>query len=214
MIGKAVLLECLEDERVEKVLCIVRNDPGVRHPKLEVIVHDDFETLGELSDRVKGYHACFYAVGIPSTGLSEEKYEYVTHDLTLKAAEMLLRNNSDLSFCFVSGAGTDSSEKGRSMWARIKGKTENAIQNLPFKSVYCFRPAFILPKKGVRSKVRMYRIMYALAWPLYPLLRLFPSITCTSVQLGRAMINAVDFGSDKVILESRDIVRLGRHVPG
>jgi len=156
MIGIAVLLECLEDERVEKVLCISRHPLDIEHPKLEVLVRQDFESLDRLSDQVKGYNACFYAIGIPSTGLSEEQHKHVTHDLIPKAAEMLFRNNPDMNFCFVSATGADSSVKGRSMWARVKGRTENALQTYSFKSVYCFRPAFVLPKKGVKSQVKLY----------------------------------------------------------
>jgi NAD(P)-dependent dehydrogenase (short-subunit alcohol dehydrogenase family) len=210
MIGRAVLLECLEDERIEKVLCIARSPIGMEHPKLESIIHRDFDTVGELADRVKGYNACFYAVGIPSTGLSEEQYQHVTCDLTLKAAEMLLQHNREMHFCFVSAAGADSSEQGRSMWARVKGRTENKLQTYPFASVYCIRPAFVQPMKGVRSKVKLYRIFYSVARPFFFFFRLFPSVTSTSVEVGRAMINAVCFGSEMVIHESRDIVRLGR----
>lgn len=210
MIGKAVLLECLEDDRVGKVLCIGRSSIGITHPKFNEILHKDFDTLSELSDRVKDYNTCFYAIGIPSTGISEEQYKKVTYDITLGAAEMLLKNNCDMNFCFVSAAGADSTEKGRYMWARIKGKTENALQTYPFHSVYCFRPGYVQPMKGVRSQVPQYRFLYYLTRPMYFLLKYIPSYVCSSVEFGKAMINAVYFGSDKVIHESKDIVKLGR----
>jgi hypothetical protein len=210
MVGRAVLLECLEDERIKEVTCIVRNTLDIKHPKLRLLICNDFNKLGELSNKIKGYDVCFYTIGIPSTGLSENDYSRITYDYTIAAAEMLLVNKSNLIFCYVSAQGADSSEKSNRMWARVRGKTENTLMSFPFKQTYCFRPGFIQPMKGVKSQVKNIRIFYALSSPFYGLIKHFPSFSCTSVELAKAMINVACFGYSSSILESRDIVKVSK----
>lgn len=210
MVGKAVLLECLEDERIKEVICIVRNILDIKHPKLRLLICKDFNNLSELSNKINGYDVCFYAVGIPSSGLSEDAYKRVTYSYTINAAEMLLVNNSNLTFCYVSAQGADSSEKSNRMWARVRAKTENTLLSFPFKQTYCFRPGYILPMKGVKSRVKNYRIFYSLTSRFYFLIRHFPSFACTSVELANAMINVNYHGYSSPILESRDIVKASK----
>jgi uncharacterized protein YbjT (DUF2867 family) len=164
-----------------------------------------------IEPQLVGFDACFFCLGVSSAGMRPEEYERITYGITLAAAETLARLNPQMTFVYVSGAGTDSSEQGRSAWARVKGRTENAILRLPFKAAYMFRPGFIEPKAGIRSKTAFYRLLYTLARPVTPLLRLtFPNFILTTEQLGRAM-NAVAQGAEsKRILESRDILALSR----
>ena len=144
MIGRGVLLECLADPDVSRVLTVGRRATDVQHAKLEQIVHDDFADYSGIGERLTGFDACFYCLGVSSLGMSEDSYRYVTYDFTLAAAEALLADNQGLVFCYVSGAGADSSEQGRSMWARVRGKTENDLLKLPFAGAYIFRPAYVL----------------------------------------------------------------------
>ncbi len=210
MIGQGVLRACFEDEGITEVLSIVRRESGVTHPKLREIVHDDFFDYSAIEERLKGYDACFFCLGVSAAGMSEAEYRRLTHDLTLAVAEALLRASPDLTFCYVSGAGTDSSERGRQMWARVKGETENDLARLPFGAAYMFRPGYVQPEKGVRSKTRLYRFFYALLGPLYPVWRtLFPGIVTTTQNVGRAMIAAAEGGYERTILEVRDINALG-----
>ena len=210
MIGKAVLLECLKDERINEVTCVVRKPLDITHQKLRVLICKDFKKLDELSNDIQGYDACFYAIGIPSSGLSENDYSRITYDYTIAAAEMLLVKNLNLTFCYVSALGADSSEKGNSMWARVRGKTENKLMSYPFKKFYSFRIGYVLPMKGVKSNVKNYRIFYSLSSPFYSLLKHFPSLVSTSVQVAQAMINIVYHGYSSSILESRDIVKASK----
>ncbi|MCK5372222.1 MAG: epimerase [Cyclobacteriaceae bacterium] len=210
MVGKAVLLECLEDERISEVTCVVRNTLDIVHPKLRLLICKDFNNLSELSNEINGYDVCFYTIGIPSSGWSEEKYNRITFDYTIKAVKMLLVNNSDLTFCYVSAQGADSSERSIRMWARVRGKTENALMSYPFKHINCFRPGYIQPMKGVKSQVKNYRIFYALSSPFYGLIKHFPSFACTSVELAKEMLNAAYFGYSSPILESREIVKVSK----
>lgn len=210
MIGKAVLLECLEDERIKKVTCIVRKSLDVIHPKLRVLICKDFSNLEELSSKIQGYNACYYAIGIPSSGLSEDNYKRITYDYTIAAAEMLLVNNPNLIFCYVSAKGADSTEKSNSMWARVRGKTENTLMSYPFKKFYSFRIGYVLPVKGVKSNVQNYRILYSLSRPFYGLIKYFPSFASTSVEVAQAMINVNFYDYSSSILESRDIVKLSK----
>lgn len=210
MVGKAILLECLEDERVKEVTCIVRKSLDIKHPKLRMLICKDFIKLEELSSKIQGYNTCYYAIGIPSSDLSEDDYTRITFDFTIKAAEMLLVSNPNLIFCYVSAKGTDSTEKSNSMWARVRGKTENRLISFPFKKFYSFRIGYVLPMKGVKSNVKNYRIFYSLSSPFYGLIKHFPSFVCTSVEVAQAMINVnyYDYGSS--ILESRDIVKISK----
>jgi hypothetical protein len=205
MVGKGVLLECLEDQDVESVLVLNRQPLGMEHEKLKEVIIKDFFDLEPFRDQLKGYNTCFFCLGISSAGLSEEQYRKITYDLTINFAEIILEENPELTFCFISGAGTDSTEKGRQMWARVKGKTENKLLEMPFEDAYMFRPGFIQPKKGVRSRTPLYNTLYIITRPLFPLFRFFPAFTTTSEKLGKAMINVAQKGYDKKILESMDI---------
>lgn len=210
MIGKAVLLECLEDERINEVTCVVRKPLETAHQKLRVLICKDFNKLDELSSKIQGYNACYYAIGIPSSGLSEDDYNRITYEYTIAAAEMLLVNNPNLIFCYVSAQGADSSEKGNKMWARVRGKTENTLMSYPFKKFYSFRIGYVLPMKGVESNVRNYQIFYSLSRPLYGLIKHFPSFACTSVEVAKAMINVTYHDYSSPLLESRDIVKISK----
>jgi len=211
MVGKGVLLECLESSIVESVLVINRKSSGIKHDKLQEIIHSDFFNLAAIERELMGYNACFFCLGVSSAGLSEHDYHRLTCDLTLNFAKAVLNLNENMTFCYVSGVGTDSTEKGRSMWARIKGKTENALLKLPSKAAFMFRPGYIQPMKGVKSKVRMYQIVYDVFGFLYPVWkRLFPKHVTSTEQLGPAMINAVSKGFDNQILETRHINKLAK----
>jgi uncharacterized protein YbjT (DUF2867 family) len=206
MVGQGVLRECLLDPDVESVLAVVRNASLPHHDKLREIVHKDVYDLGAIEDRLSGYGACFFCLGVSSVGMNEEAYRRVTYDLTVSVAKTLARLNPTMTFVYVSGAGTDSAERGRSMWARVKGRTENALLQMPFKTVYLFRPAYIQPLHGIRTKTGWYSAAYALMRPLYPLWKmLFPHYVTTTECLGRAMLNVTKRGCPKPVLENRDI---------
>ena len=206
MIGRGVLLECLADPDVSRVLAIGRRATDVRHAKLEQIVHDDFADYSGIGERLTGFDACFYCLGVSSLGMNEDRYRYFTYDFTLAAAEALLANNQGLVFCYVSGAGADSSEQGRSMWARVRGKTENDLLKLPFAGAYIFRPAYVHAARGAVPRSRWLRVLYLFLRPLYPLLRLLlPRQVTTGEAFGRAMIRVARRGWSSPILESDDI---------
>ena len=200
MIGSGALLECLEDPRVSAVCAVGRSSCGVTHPKLRELLHSDFTNFTEVIGDLTGYDACFFCLGVSAAGMSEEKYHDLTYELTLSAAEVLAGLNSGMTFCYVSGAGADSTEQGRLMWARVKGKTENRLLVL-FKASYMFRPGYIQPLKGVKSKTLLYRAGYAIGAPLYPILRrLAPSKVTTTENVGRAMIQVAQTGYHTRIL--------------
>ena len=216
MVGKGVLLECLDEARVEQVLLVSRQQSDVKHPKIRELVHKDFFDFATIQPHFSSLDGCFFCLGVSSVGMSEQEYYHLTYDLTLAAATSLAAATAGrLTFCYVSGEGTDSSERGRRAWARIKGKTENALLRLPFKAAYMFRPAYIQPLRGIRSKTRWYQLAYDVVGSLYPLLRrLFPRYVTTTVAMGRAMIEVAAAGSSKTILASDDINRLAaRPVP-
>ena len=209
MVGKGVLLECLESPLVESVLVVNRESIDIKHDKLKEIIHSDFFGLSAIESELTGYNACFFCLGVSSAGLSEADYYRLTYELTLNFAKTVAGLNKEMTFCYVSGAGADSSEKGRSMWARVKGKTENALMKLPFKAAFMFRPAYIQPMKGVKSKTRLYQIVYDVFGFLYPVWKvLFPKSVTTTELLGLAMIKAVSQGNDDQILETRQINQL------
>jgi len=209
MVGKGVLRQCLLDARVQRVLSIGRSLSGQRDPKLREIVHPDLFDFADIESELTGYDACFFCLGVTSSGKSEEEYRRVTYDITIAAATTLSRLNPRMTFVFVSGAGTDSTERGRTMWARVKGSAENALLRMPFKAAYMFRPAFIQPMHGERSKTTLYRIFYVVAKPLIPLLkRLLPRYVTTTEQIGKAMIAVAETGAPTAILETEDINRL------
>lgn len=205
MVGSGVLLECLADPRVESVLVVGRSPCGVTHPKLRERLRSDFFDYGDVGEALTGFDACFFCLGVSSAGMEESAYHRVTYDLTIAAAEALAARNPGMTLCYVSGEGTDGTERGRFMWARVKGKTENHLLRMPIRA-YMFRPGFILPLEGVRSKTRLYQAVYAMMGPLYPLLkRIFPTHMTTTENVGRAMIRVAAGGWPKRILANRDI---------
>lgn len=207
MVGQSALRECLLDPDVEQVLSIVRTASGQQHPKLRELVHADFFEYEAVASQLTGFDACFFCLGISSAGMSEAQYTTITHDLTLAAGATLARLNPGMSFVYVSGAGTDGSEHGRSMWARVKGRTENDVVKLPFKAAYMFRPGFIQPMDGIRSKTRSYQFFYSVTGPVLPLLHsLFPRRIMTTRQIGRAMLQVVRKGYPRPVLEAADII--------
>jgi uncharacterized protein YbjT (DUF2867 family) len=209
MIGQGVLRESLLDPEVQNVLSIGRSLTGQRHPKLRELVRTDFLGFSALEPEIEGFDACFFCLGVSSAGMSEERYQRVTYDITMAVARTLAKLNPEMTFIYVSGMGTDSTERGRVMWARVKGKTENALMKLPFKARYMFRPGFIQPLRGIRSKTRLYRAFYTITGPIYPLIRaLFPRYVTTTEKLGRAMIKVAKQGARKSVLENWDINRL------
>jgi len=209
MVGQGVLRECLLDPGVDRVLSIGRGVTGQSNPKLREIVHVDFLDFSPLRQELTGFDACFFCLGVTSAGMSEEQYNRVTYEYTMAAARLLAELNPGMTFIYVSGLGTDSTERGRTMWARVKGKTENALFRLPFKAAYMFRPGVIQPLHGIESRTRLYRIGYVVAAPLMPLLKaLFPNAITTTEQIGRAMIKIAREGAAKTVLENPDINRI------
>lgn len=205
MVGEAVLHECLQHPSVEKVLALTRKPCGIAHPKLKEIIHANFFDIQPLQQQLTGYNSCFFCLGVSSVGMDEEKYFQATYILTTHFAQTLAALNPGMTFCYISGAGTDSSEKGKRMWARIKGKTENALMKLPFKAVYNFRPGILEPTKGLKNTLPVYKYM---GW-LLPVIRfIFPKYISSLKQLALAMINASKRGFHKNILEIADIVEL------
>jgi uncharacterized protein YbjT (DUF2867 family) len=206
MVGQGVLRECLADPGVELVETVGRTATGVAHPKLREVTHRDLWNYSSIEKDLSGFDACFFCLGVSSAGMKEADYERVTYGIALAAAETLSRLNPPMTFIYVSGAGTDSSEQGRVMWARIKGKTENALLRLPFQAAYMFRPGVIQPLHGARSKTPSYRLLYSLLKPLLPILRrVFPDLILTTAQIGRAMLAVARRGAPQRILESKDI---------
>ena len=207
MVGEGVLLECLQNPAVARVLVLTRRPTGRSHPKMHELLVPDLAKLTAVETELTGYDACFFCAGVSSVGISKEDYERITHDLTLAVGRTLARLNPALTFVYVSGAGTDGTEKSGQHWARVKGRTENELLALPFGAAYMFRPAFMKATEGQRNVLKWYP---AIAW-LYPVARkLAPQYVSTMQEVGRAMINAADFGSSKPVLEVRDIVALAR----
>jgi len=206
MVGQGVLRECLLDPQVESVLSVGRGVTGQQNPKLREIVHQDFTDFTAIEAELAGCDACFFCLGVSSAGMSEADYRHVTYDFTLAAARTLARLDPGLTFIYVSGTGTDSTERGRSMWARVKGATENAILKLPFKAAYMFRPGIIQPLHGVKSRTKLYRAGYVVAAPLFPILNIFFSKSMTTTEkVGRAMLAIAKHGGPVRLLENRDI---------
>jgi uncharacterized protein YbjT (DUF2867 family) len=206
MVGSGLVLECLDDARVESVLVVARSRSGVTHPKLRELIHTDLFELSTVRTHLKDLDACFWCLGVSSVGMDEAEYRRLTHDLTVKVAEVLVAESPSLTFCFVSGEGADSTEQSKTMWARVKGAAENAVLRMPFKATYVFRPGFIQPVRGVRSKTRLYNAFYAFAKPLYPVFRLFAAKhVTTTAELGKAMIEAAAHGYPQRIIDSKDV---------
>jgi hypothetical protein len=206
MVGEGVLLECLANNDVEQVLVINRKPGGVTHPKLREIIHKDFFNLAPIESQLSGYNACFFCLGVSSVGVTAEEYKHFTQDLTLNVGKTLAKLNPDMTFCYITGAGTDSSEKGRVRWARVKGATENALMGM-FKKSFMFRPGFMKATSGQKNLKSFYKYI---DWT-YPIGRaLYPSGFCTLQEVGKAMINAATQGAPKQILEVKDIVQLSK----
>lgn len=211
MVGQGVLRECLLDSDVETVLAVGRGATGQQHEKLRELRHEDFTDFSAIEGQLAGYDACFFCLGISASGLKEEDYHHITYDYTMAAAEALVRVSPGMTFIYVSGAGTDSTERGRWMWARVKGKTENALLRLPFKASYMFRPGYIQPRHGIVSKTRLYRMIYAVMGPLFPVFRLlFPKYVVTTEDVGRSMLEVAKHGAGKRMLENGDLGALSR----
>jgi len=209
MVGQGVLRECLLDDGVARVVTLGRSATGQAHPKLREIVHANLLDLTPIESELRGLDACFYSLGATAAGKSEAEYTRINYDLTLSVAGTLARLDPDMTFVYVSGMRTDSTERGRTMWARVKGRTENALLRLPFKAAYMLRPGIILPMHGIKSKTTLYRVMYTLMTPLYPALRaLFPRAITTTEHLGRVMLRLARSGYSKPVLEAADIALL------
>jgi uncharacterized protein YbjT (DUF2867 family) len=204
MVGEGVMHECLLHPDVEEVLIINRRPAGVSHPKLKEIVHHDFYNLSSIEDKLAGYDACFFCLGTTSLGLNEEQYSHITYDITLHFAQTLSRKNPNSVFCYVSGAGTSGNESAKNMWIRVKSKTENALLKLPFRKAYMFRPGLMIPTKGLKNTLKLYK-------PFMPFMglfhKLFPKYVCTLAEVGRAMITCATKGYDKTAMEVKDIVK-------
>lgn len=212
MIGQGVLRECLLDSGVDRVLTVGRSGTGQVHDKLREIVLPDLTDYASVEADLAGYDACFYCLGVSSTGLSEAAYRRITYDITVAAAQALARQSPGMTFVFVSGAGTDPNSS--TMWSQVKGATENAILAMPFKAKFVFRPAFIKPEHGITSRTFAYRAAYAVAGPLFPIVKaLFPRHVTTTTRLGRAMLHVARRGAPKPILESADFDALADDLP-
>jgi len=209
MVGEGVLHECLLHPEVEKVLVVNRKTCGVEHPKLTEILCPDFFDLTVIEGRLSGYNACFFCLGISSVGVSKDVYSHITYDLTMNFAETLVKQNKEMTFIYVSGAGTDSSEKGNSNWARVKGKTENDLKKLPFKNAFAFRPGFMLPTKGLKH-AKGYYSFFKFLYPI--LLLIIPSFVSTLKEVGIAMINLAIDGYEKPVIEVKDINVLSKKI--
>lgn len=207
MVGRGVLLACLDDPCITSILMLNRSPVPVHHDKLKELITRDFLTV--TPEHLAGYDACFFCAGISALGKSEAEYTAITYDLTLHIARALIIANPDSIFCYVSGAGTDRSEAGRSMWARVKGRTENALLAMPFRRAFMFRPGYIQPLRGIRSKTRWYQLMYDLFRPIYAVLRHFPAAATNTTALGKAMIAVLSDPPDRQVLGNREINALG-----
>jgi len=206
MIGQGVVRECLLDPDFQLTETVGRTATGMIHPRLREIVHTDLWNYAPIESNLTGFDACFFCLGVASSGMKEEEYKRVTYEITVAAADVLCRLNPAMTFIYVSGAGTDSSEHGKIMWARIKGKTENAILKMPFAAAFMFRPGLIQPLDGIQSKTKLYRVLYKIGKPVIPFLRrAFPSHVLTTKEIGQAMLNVAKRGYPKRILETKDI---------
>lgn len=211
MVGKGVLLECLEHDSISEVLVIGRNPLGIKHQKLKELTHSDFTNFVEVKDQLWGYDACFYCLGISAVGLKEEQYKQITYDFTLALAKTLFEINPQITFNYVSGEGTDSSEKGKMMWARVKGKAENDLLKMGFKQAFMFRPGLIIPLKGIKSRTKSYQFVYDyFMWLVNFIKAVAPNSVVNTTQFGLAMINSMLKGYPEKILIPKDILILSK----
>ncbi len=207
MIGGGALLECIDNPKVEQVLLINRHSKEINHPKVKEVLVKDLSNLESIKDQLSGYDLCIHAMGVSAANLDEDQYTHLTFDITKELVDTLYQVNPNMVFCYVSGLGTDSSEKGRIMWARVKGRTENYIKNKGFKDVYLFRPGGILPERGLRSRTKLYDRIYMVMRPFFPLLRRLDSITTTTI-LGQGFLKVAMNPIEKKYLENKDINKL------
>jgi len=211
MVGKGVLLECLDDNRVDQVLLVNRSPINISHPKIKEILHPDFTDFDSIQNDLKGFDACFHCMGVSSSGLSDATYFQLTYTFTEALVKTAYMANPNMLFIYVSGTGTDSSERSRTLWKRVKGKTENMIFSKRFGDAYAFRPGMIIPERGVKSKTKLYNLMYVLTRPFFPLFRKMKSVT-TTINIGKAMLNLLDFPQELKLLEGNDINKIAtRH---
>ncbi|MEP2023189.1 MAG: NAD-dependent epimerase/dehydratase family protein [Reichenbachiella sp.] len=211
MVGKGVLLECLDHPDIDEVLSISRSNLNLTHPKLKELIHADFLDYSKVKDQLTDYDACYLCMGVSAGGLSKEKYTELTYDYTLTLAKILLELNPSMTCTYVSGEGTDSTEKGRSMWARVKGKTENDLLNLGFKQAHMFRPGAIIPLRSIKSKTKAYQFMYDYFMWLVKFIKLVaPNSVVNTTQIGLAMINVTKNGCNKKIIRPKDILELAQ----
>lgn len=209
MVGKGVLLECLDNETVDEVLVIGRNSLQLKHPKLKELIHQDFTDFANVKDQLIGFDACFFCLGVSSQGMKEEDYKTITYDFTLSLAKTLFEINRGVTFNYVSGEGTDSAEKSRMFWARVKGKTENDLLNLGFKKAFMFRPGLIIPLRGIKSRTKSYQFMYDYFMWLVKLVKILaPNSVVSTTQIGNAMINSLEKTYPKNVLRPKDILAL------
>ena len=207
MVGEGVMHECLNHSDVEETLIINRRKSGFQHPKLKEIIHNNFYNFTDIKIDLIGYNACFFCLGTTSIGKKEDVYTKITFEITKALADTLIQLNPDMTFCYISGAGTDSTEKGKTMWARVKGRTENYILNLGFRQAFAFRPGIIIPTKGLKNTLSFYKYLFF----LLPVVKLFfPKHICSLKEIGLAMINCVNKSYDKNVLEVVDIVKLAK----
>lgn len=204
MVGKGVLLECLDDKNIKEILLINRSPITIDHPKIKEVLHDNFTDFSPIQSEFENLGACFHCMGVSSAGLSDEAYYKLTYTITEELVNTTYNASPNILFTYVSGQGTDSSEKSTTMWARVKGKTENMIFNKGFKDAYAFRPGMILPERGVKSKTKIYNLMYVITRPIFPLFRKMKSVT-TTTRIGKAMINLIDHPQELKLLEGNDI---------
>lgn len=209
MVGQGVLRECLLDPDVQSVLSIGRSATGQQHQKLSELVHKDFLDFSAIENELTGFDACFFCLGVSSAGMPEARYRRITYDITMAAAQTLVRLNPGMTFLYVSGQGTNSTGRGLIMWARVKGQTESALLGLPFRAAYMFRPGAIVPLHGIQSKTKLYRLIYAVMGPALPFLKAWmPGYVTSTSQLGRAMLKVAKHGASKPVLENSDINEL------
>lgn len=212
MVGKGVLFECLDHYEIDKVLVIGRNPIGLKHPKLNELIHNDFADFSSMKNQLTGYNACFFCLGISSVGLKEEAYKRISYDFTISLAKILVDLNPQMTFNYVSGQGTDSSENGRIMWARVKGKTENDLLQMGFKQAFMFRPGMIIPLRGIKSRTKSYQLLYDYFMWLVKLIKVIsPNYVVDTTQIGQAMINSVLKGYPNKILRPKDIIQLAKN---
>ncbi len=207
MVGKGVLLECIDDPGVEKILLVNRNPLQLSHPKIEEVIHKDFSDFYALKSKMKGYDVCCHCMGVSSVGMSESEFNKFTYEMSKALASVLYSIQPNMVFFYVSGMGTDSSEKGKVMWARVKGKTENMILNMGFKDAYVFRPGAIIPERGIQSRTKLYNMFYVIFRPFFPLMKRIKSVTTTS-KVGRAMINLCRYPQEQKHIEGKDINKM------